>query len=376
MIQYGYMGIVADGRPAIRVGRFVERELERSYRVYELDSDRRSVSLVVPLLGVVFLGFGALDYITLPRDAALVALLSIRALFFALAVAVPRLVRSSEPLGRRELALGAVTAAGIAAFCVSLFVYRDQDPYLQAASVLLVINAQYLIPNRFSFSVVASLIVAAAGAVSLVYGHGALSPSVMNAFVVDFVLMALLSALIWLRTCRSRRREYSKSLELEYISKTDQLTGLGNRRYLAERYAEAKARMMRYGEGSAIIMADLDYFKALNDNYGHEEGDKVLKEASRRFSESLRSEDSLCRWGGEEFVALISYATLDAALESAKRLQSALRSTPMEVVGTVRASFGVTMVGTDETLDDTVARADRALYRAKNAGRDRVELEP
>ncbi|HPG87267.1 MAG TPA: hypothetical protein PLQ29_11270, partial [Spirochaetales bacterium] len=111
------MGIVADGRPAIRVGRFVERELERSYRVYELDSDRRSVSLVVPLLGVVFLGFGALDYITLPRDAALVALLSIRALFFALAVAVPRLVRSSEPLGRRELALGAVTAAGIAAFC-------------------------------------------------------------------------------------------------------------------------------------------------------------------------------------------------------------------------------------------------------------------
>ncbi|HQO66025.1 MAG TPA: GGDEF domain-containing protein, partial [Spirochaetales bacterium] len=220
------------------------------------------------------------------------------------------------------------------------------------------------------------LIVAAAGAVSLVYGHGALSPSVMNAFVVDFVLMALLSALIWLRTCRSRRREYSKSLELDYISKTDQLTGLGNRRYLAERYAEAKARMMRYGEGSAIIMADLDYFKALNDNYGHEEGDKVLKEASRRFSESLRSEDSLCRWGGEEFVALISYATLDAALESAKRLQSALRSTPMEVVGTVRASFGVTMVGTDETLDDTVARADRALYRAKNAGRDRVELEP
>ena len=136
------------------------------------------------------------------------------------------------------------------------------------------------------------------------------------------------------------------------------------------------ARMMRYGEGSAMIMADLDYFKALNDNYGHEEGDKVLKEASRRFSESLRSEDSLCRWGGEEFVALISYATLDAALESAKRLQSALRSTPMDVVGTVRASFGVTMVATDETLDDTVARADRALYRAKNAGRDRVELEP
>lgn len=376
MIQYAYMRIEADSRPAIRVGRFVEREMERAYRVYELDSDRRSVSLVVPLLGIVFFCFGALDYITLPRDAALVELLTIRALFFALAMAVPRLVRSSEPLERREFALGAVTVTGIAAFCFSLFVYRDQDPYLQAASVLLVINAQYLIPNRFSFSVVTSLAVAAAGAVSLMYGRAARPPSVMCAFVVDFVLMALLSALIWLRTCRSRRREYSKSLELEYISKTDQLTGLGNRRYLAERYAEAKARMMRYGEGCAMIMADLDYFKALNDNYGHEEGDKVLKEASRRFSDSLRSEDSLCRWGGEEFVALISYATLDAALESAKRLQSALRSTPMDVVGTVRASFGVTMVATDETLDDTVARVDRALYRAKNAGRDRVELEP
>lgn len=370
------MRIEADSRPAIRVGRFVERVMERSYRVHELDSDRRSVSLVVPLLGIVFLGFGALDFITLQRDAALAALIAARALFFALAMAVPRLMRPSEALARRELALGTVTAVGIAAFCFSLFVYRDQDPYLQAASVLLVINAQYLVPNRFTFSVIASLVVAAAGAVSLMSGHGALSPSVMGAFIVDFVLMALLSALIWLRTCRSRRREYAKSIELEYISKTDQLTGLGNRRYLAERYAEAKARMMRYGEGSAMIMADLDYFKALNDNYGHEEGDKVLKEASRRFSESLRSEDSLCRWGGEEFVALISYATLDAALESAKRLQSALRSAPMDVVGTVRASFGVTMVATDETLDDTVARADRALYRAKNAGRDRVELEP
>jgi diguanylate cyclase (GGDEF)-like protein len=192
---------------------------------------------------------------------------------------------------------------------------------------------------------------------------------------VDFVLMALISSLISLRTCRSRRREYAKAIELEHISKTDQLTGLGNRRFLEERYRDAQARMSRYGESYALILMDLDHFKSLNDEFGHEAGDNALRETARRFNAALRTEDSLSRWGGEEFIALISFATADAALESAKRLRSSLVTMPMQLVGAVRASFGVTLLRLGESLEDTVARADIALYRAKDSGRDKAMLE-
>jgi len=360
----------------IRFGRFTERCMERGFRVYELDAGYRSLSLVLPLLGSLFLGFSVPDLLTLGLGSSFMALFLARLTFFIVAVTAPRFLQSNVPLFQRELVLGVVTACGIAVFGFAVFMYRDGNVYLQAMSVLLMVAAQSLVPNRFSVSVSISLIIVGIGAVSVEFRSEALPVMTKAAFLVDFLLMALISSIIWLRTCRSRRREYIKARELEHISRTDPLTGLGNRRYLSDRFAEAQSRSARYGETYALILVDLDRFKSLNDNFGHEAGDEALKETSRRFAAALRSEDSLSRWGGEEFVILLSYATVEAALESARRLRSVLSSTPMNTVGTVTASFGITLLRSSEALADAVARADLALYRAKDAGRDRVEFEP
>lgn len=361
-------------RYAVAIGRFRDRRVELEFRAYELDTAARSLGRVLPLLGLGFLLFSVPDYAAL--GPGLTPLLLVRVAFFIAALLAPRFVRPERPVAERELALIALTTAWVAAFCYALFAYRDRNTYLQAMSVLLMISAQYLVPNRYSFSVGISLILTAVGVLSLVSGPGPVPIAVAGAIAVDYALMALISSLVWLRVCRSRRREYARAIELERISKTDQLTGLGNRRYLEDRFEEAQARMSRYGESCALILIDLDHFKNLNDDFGHEAGDDALKETARRFLGALRSEDSLSRWGGEEFIALISFASPDAAMESARRLRSALATTPMRLVGTVRASFGVTQVRFAESLDDAVARADVALYRAKDSGRDRAEYEP
>lgn len=350
--------------------------MERGFRAYELDAGYKSLSMVLPFLGCIFLGFSLPDLFVLGPGARHTVLFLARLSFFIVAVAAPRFLRGGVPLFQRELVLGAVTACGIAVFGFALFMYRNGNIYLQAMSVLLMVAAQSLIPNRFSFSVAISAFIVTMGIASVEFHDEALPAMTKAAFLVDFILMAVISSIIWLRTCRSRRHEYLKSLELERISRTDPLTGLGNRRYLADRYAEAQSRSARYGETYALILVDLDRFKNLNDNFGHEAGDEALKEASRRFAAALRSEDSLSRWGGEEFVILLSYATVDAALESARRLRTVLSSTPMDMVGTVTASFGITLLRSSESLADAVARADLALYRAKDEGRDRVEFEP
>ena len=365
-----------NGRYEIRLGRFRDECAEREFRAYELDDGYRNIVVVLPVLGLIFLLFSVPDLMTLGWTAGSGALIAVRGAFFAIALVAPNFLGTSVPVDRRELVLVAVTVAGVAAFSLALFVYRNGNYYLQGMSVLLMINAAYLIPNRFSVSVAVALVLVSVGVLYIQIGENDIPSGVKMAFMVDCVLMALVSSIVWLRTCRSKRREYVESMELERISKTDQLTGLGNRRDLAGRLAEAHARSSRYGETYALILVDLDRFKTLNDNFGHEAGDEALRETARRLTGALRSEDALCRWGGEEFIVLLSYATVEAALESARRLKTALSATPMPLVGTLTASFGVTLLRPGEPTQDAVARADVALYRAKDAGRNRVEFEP
>lgn len=358
----------------IRLGSFVDKKLESDFRAYELGVGYKSLSLVLPLVGFLFLGFVLPDIFTLGIGLNFWVLSGVRLFVFIVALCAPRVLLPTSSIRWREGVLAALTMLGVLAFGLALIVYREQNIYLQAISILLVISAQYLIPNRFLFSLGISLFIIAIGVANLVLAVENIPGSVMSALIVDYCIMALISAIVWLRNCRSRRREYSKTIELEMISKTDQLTGLGNRRHLDERFSELKASIHRYGEPQALILIDLDNFKALNDDYGHEAGDDVLKETARRLLGALRSGDFLCRWGGEEFVALISHANMEAAMGSAHRLKAALSDSPMNLVGTVRASFGVTPIKADDDVNDSIARADIALYRAKNAGRNRIEF--
>jgi len=160
--------------------------------------------------------------------------------------------------------------------------------------------------------------------------------------------------------------------ETQLQASTDGLTGLLNRRSF-----ENKVRgLRREGSTFALVMADLDHFKQLNDTYGHDAGDRAL----RIFSETLRSvvrpDDLVCRYGGEEFAMVLADCDVEKAVEVMERARSELQGagnrgdTPP-----FTASFGVVGGDLDEEFEDLVARADSALYRAKNEGRNRVIVD-
>lgn len=150
----------------------------------------------------------------------------------------------------------------------------------------------------------------------------------------------------------------------------DVLTGLPNRRQLMAWLASAMAGR----QGVSVIAFDLDHFKQVNDRFGHDVGDEVLRLTGRAVSEALRRDELFGRWGGEEFVVLLPGANARQAAGVAERVREAIAAQDFPFVGQVTASFGVVGSHAGETPEALLRRADEALYAAKRAGRARVEL--
>ena len=168
----------------------------------------------------------------------------------------------------------------------------------------------------------------------------------------------------------------SRTQELERLSLTDALTGLPNRRHLYERAAIEIERTRRANGSLAIALFDVDHFKKVNDTYGHETGDSVLKSVARAASGRLRSGDFLARLGGEEFAVLIPYVDFHEAAAVTERLRQSIAQSKIMIDGVcvhVTASFGVTRFELDsDSFDKALSRADDLCYSAKRAGRNSV----
>ena len=153
----------------------------------------------------------------------------------------------------------------------------------------------------------------------------------------------------------------------------DALTGLYNRRKFNALCASEITRHARYGSPVALIMIDIDHFKAINDHHGHLVGDLALVDVTRALGEHVRAADALCRWGGEEFVVLAPHTDLASAVTVAEKLRSIVAETAFEAVRHITCSFGVAVLQPGDGVVDLVRRADTCLYRAKRNGRNRVE---
>ncbi len=164
--------------------------------------------------------------------------------------------------------------------------------------------------------------------------------------------------------------------ELRRLATTDPLTGADNRRHFIEQAAAELKRSRRYGAPLAVVMLDIDHFKAVNDNYGHDAGDEVLKRLVDCCLQTLRSSDLFGRFGGEEFAAILPETNQEAALQTCKRLAKNLEKTRIRTSRgeiSITVSIGMTMLsGPDQTIDALLKRADNALYEAKNSGRNKL----
>jgi diguanylate cyclase (GGDEF)-like protein len=163
--------------------------------------------------------------------------------------------------------------------------------------------------------------------------------------------------------------------QLNRLANRDPLTGLGNRRALRHEIAIRVEAARRGGESAAAAMIDLDHFKAVNDRHGHEAGDRVLKQLADIARDTMRACDRLYRYGGEEFVLIMRSTPPDGMLPALEKLQEAMRERLRGPDGVVTVSMGAAAFTASDDPREWLSRADRALYAAKAAGRDRICLD-
>jgi len=160
--------------------------------------------------------------------------------------------------------------------------------------------------------------------------------------------------------------------ELRCLSVTDCLTNCYNRRYFVQKLEEEIERTRRTGSGFSLVMLDIDRFKSINDRFGHNAGDLVLKGIAETINNRIRKIDCLARWGGEEFVILLPDTPVDKAAVLAEELRESISKMDIPGVDRVAASFGVAGYCPGDTVDTLVNKADNMMYEAKAAGRNCV----
>jgi len=167
---------------------------------------------------------------------------------------------------------------------------------------------------------------------------------------------------------------FKKSKKDEYMAYHDQLTNVYNRQYFHQAVEKGIYEASKNHRKSSMIMFDLDFFKKVNDTYGHQVGDEVLIKFAEIINKNVRSKDTFARWGGEEFVLLLCETDKNGALKVANNLVRIVADTEFETVGTVTCSIGLSEFQKEDDLESWMIRADEALYKAKENGRNRAEV--
>jgi diguanylate cyclase (GGDEF)-like protein len=196
---------------------------------------------------------------------------------------------------------------------------------------------------------------------------------------VEWFVAASISglALLFLAFRRVQRREREALRRVEWLAHYDVVTGLPNRVLLADRLLQEAARAKRTGERFAVLLFDLDGFKAVNDTWGHPAGDRVLAMAAERGRRSLRASDTLGRLGGDEFLAILPQTGEEGALEAAEKLRVAVSAPYLleAAAAEVGASIGIAIFGVHGEDPEALQRAaDAALYEAKREGKNRARV--
>lgn len=159
------------------------------------------------------------------------------------------------------------------------------------------------------------------------------------------------------------------------MATTDTLTGIGNRRLFEEIFQAHQTLGKQYDVTLFLLLFDIDNFKSINDTFGHNTGDSVLKELSTLVSRSIRKSDIFVRWGGEEFAILLRYSDPTTVMKIAEQIRQRIDKNSFETIVHVTCSFGLTSIQPEETLEEVFERADKALYRAKSDGKNCIRIE-
>jgi len=380
-----------------RRAEFSDIDTELRYRQWHHQGAVRQARLALLLAISLIALFLISDYFLLTNNSDFITALLIRAsIFTGGLIVILRISRSREPWQfDRDLLIFQSFTITLLLFVLA---FLKPDPGSSVLSLVTLSLGIYLfVPNRFIIATGLSLYLAFGFFFLASYTHITSHPQMLQwgiiVLSVNLIGMAfsyrihLVQRRAFLELMRERfaretlQNEIARRNELEekllYQAHTDELTGAHNRRYFMRLGREEIARSLRYDRPLSLLLLDLDHFKLINDRFGHDIGDEVLRRFSRLCRRTLREPDIFGRLGGEEFSVIIPEETIDGALKTAERLRAAVEEEFAPTAQQLTVSIGVTqMQSTDSSISDLLKRADAMMYQAKHLGRNRVAATP
>jgi len=361
---------------------FRNNKTERAFLAHHLATTQAQLRVTFLFCALFYLGFAATDVVWLGMSLTTAVLAGARLLVAACAVtSLVLLKRFPRSIAMTRIVACVTEVAGAGGFLL-IAALRPDEFSLHAISMAIVIIVLYIyIPNRTRYATAIAL-PATAGFVILAAALGHLRLVELATMSTLLLLTNLFGYVAARRYQLLWRDEFSAQTVLKNLSVRDPLTGCYNRRHLHEQLLETEIfRAQRYKLSLSVIMCDLDHFKQVNDNYGHDGGDAVLQVFAGLLQSMTRENiDSVVRYGGEEFLLILPETDLEGSVQLAERLRQRLAATPIhagphEIRAT--ASFGVVSAdfahaGARPPHTGMISAADDLLYAAKKGGRNQV----
>lgn len=353
-------------------GEFINRGREETYFMNQLKHQLSAVRITILVLGALFLTFAIPDFLSNDSDFVRYSLLTARLAVFVLVLVIFLMLRHVRNRRLYILMITTCEAAVVAVFLYATASYEQPKILLQAFSAILLIIAFNMIMNSFLMILSLNTVLLVGFAIVTRLFHNDTQPMDRAAVIVYLLVTVGLGIVAYSRTERLKRRQSVILEQLESLSVTDALTRCFNRMKFNDELHSEIERSRRYGVAMSLILYDYDYFKTINDQFGHPAGDLVLIRTSRLVRQSIRTVDILARWGGEEFMLLLPDTPLAAATDLAGRIKDRIAACDCGPVEQVTCSFGVTELRADDTMETILQRVDDLLYMAKQQGRNQV----
>ena len=258
------------------------------------------------------------------------------------------------------------------ALFMAIIIYFDRRSLVVLGISVLVVNLMYHVPRkpRRLFNTVALLTFSV-----MLYRLEIEREIALYIQITELVALVSTGVVVGGLQNRHRVATLLAEMRLRQMAMIDMLTGVASRRRLDD-VLKLELALVRRGRPVSLILLDIDHFKSVNDRFGHDTGDEILRAVARVLQQGARLSDVIGRWGGEEFLIVCADTPAASAAMLAERLAASLRQSDFDKVGRVTASFGVAEALSGDGMRELVDRADRALYEAKHGGRDRVAMAP
>jgi diguanylate cyclase (GGDEF)-like protein len=369
---------------------FKNREVESEFMKYEKATSLGVVRVLIVVMGFSFALLAVSDHYYYGKESDFFVSLVPGAAALIITIISSFLAALFKRYNRTLILITLTELAVFVIYLLYLYASASAGSGLQIRasaishfmSVLILIMAVFLIPNRWKNCFFAGLFILTFYlifcSVFLEQVDKIESPSLFQEGLNLGICFISCSIFIYGREI-SERRHFAAEKLLEFMTITDWLTGIYNRRRL-EHILALWIKNMRH-DPFCLVFFDIDDFKKVNDTFGHRTGDEVLVKTTAAVSSKIRDDDIFARWGGEEFVVLFNGVNVDIGKELAERLRKAVENNPCGEAGKVTISIGVVQYHRssgnekDESIESFVSRADEKMYEAKKAGKNRIAAE-